>query len=355
MKKLSDYDYFLPKDLLAKEAILDRAGSRLMRLSKEDVAPRHDNFRNIGSYLNPGDVLVVNNTKVMKARIEAFKTTGGRVLILLVRPINNRFHVLIDGRGPFLTGTKLHLGCTGSANELRVIDKVKDEPGLYEVEANLDLAHYADLYGKLPLPPYFGREAEARDYESYQTVFAKDEHWGAVAAPTAGLHFSNELLNTLKAQGVRIVETTLHVGPGTFLPIRVENLDDHRMHSEWFSLNADSAEILNHAKTNNHRIIAVGTTALRVLEQTMQWAYEKNSQDFFACRGITSLFIRPGFKFLAADGLITNFHLPRSTLLVLVAAVVGLKRVLQCYEEAIKEHYHFYSYGDACFFDMADL
>ncbi|HXW60173.1 MAG TPA: tRNA preQ1(34) S-adenosylmethionine ribosyltransferase-isomerase QueA [Myxococcota bacterium] len=349
MEALKDYDYFLPEGLIATVALADRGSSRLLRLGRSDNAPIDDLFKNIGSYLCPGDVLVVNNTKVMKARIKAYKKSGGLVEILLVKPLDNgSFTALINGRGPFLPGTKLDI----DGAEILVTGKSTDEPGLYELAAPIDLALYAKRHGELPLPPYFGRKARAEDEISYQTVYACADSWGAVAAPTAGLHFTNTLLAHLKEQGIKVVETTLHVGPGTFLPIRVENISEHAMHKEWFSLSEDAAKILNQAKSEKKRIIAVGTTALRVLEQVRQWAEQKEEKDFFACSGITALFIRPGFKFLGADGLITNFHLPRSTLLVLVAAAIGLKRALMCYEHAIKERYRFYSYGDACFFDI---
>lgn len=355
METLNDYDFTLPNELVATVAPTCRGNSRLLRLGKNDSSAIHDNFKNIGAYLGAGDILVVNNTLVMKARLQAFKKTGGRVEILLVRPLKTgNWAVLMNGRGPFLPGATLLLGEPQNFRELMVKQKLPDEPGLYEIATNVDLAEYARIHGKLPLPPYFGREATIEDETSYQTVFARPYEWGAVAAPTAGLHFTESLLEDLKNKGVKIVETTLHVGPGTFLPIRVTNVADHRMHSEWFSLSDESAHILNQAKQEQKRIIAVGTTALRVLEQVMQWAVQKGHNNFFPCEGSTALFIRPGFKFLGADGLITNFHLPRSTLIVLIAAVVGHMRALSCYEEAIKERYRFFSYGDACFFDMVE-
>lgn len=352
MEMLKDYDFVLPQELLATEALEDRTSARLLRLGLGNSRPIDDIFKNIGAYLSPGDVLVINNTKVMKARIKAYKKSGGLVEILLVRPLalEGTWAALMNGRGPFLPGTKLDIG----PGEITVHEKIAEEPGLYHLHSELDLAAYAEAHGELPLPPYMGRKAKAKDEEHYQTVYARSTCWGAVAAPTAGLHFSTELLHALSLAGVNIVESTLHVGPGTFLPIRVEAITDHVMHKEWFSLNEKAAQSLNNARQQKKRIIAVGTTALRVIEQVMHEARHQGHQDFFACTGTTALFIKPGYKFLAADGLITNFHLPRSTLMVLVAAVLGYERALKCYEHAIKEGYRFYSYGDACFFDMMD-
>ena len=356
MEKLSDYDYFLPSELIATAPREDRHSSRLLRLAKGAKAPLHDQFVNIDTYFAPGDVLVVNNTKVMKARISARKSSGGRVHILLVRPLpNGNWSALMNGRGPFLPGVKLSLGAGIDNNFIEVVGKSALEPGLYELSSNTNLFLFAESAGQMPLPPYFGRDARPEDEIGYQTIFAKGENWGAVAAPTAGLHFSDYMLEKLRKKGVHIKELTLHVGPGTFLPIRVENIADHRMHKEWFSLSEDTACALNRAKAQGNRVIAVGTTSLRVLEQVMSWASIQNSNQFYPCDGVTELFIKPGFRFQAADGLLTNFHLPRSTLLVLVSAVLGRERALAAYEEAVKLKYNFFSYGDLCFFDMENL
>ncbi len=353
MEKLSDYNYTLPEELIATHPRKDRQSSRLLRLAKGLKTPVHDFFVNIDSYLSPGDLLVVNNTKVMKARINAKKLSGGRVEILLVRPLENgHWCALMNGKGPFLAGTELLLEQNGASNYIKVVGKIESEPGLYELVSNTDLYIFAGSLGQMPLPPYFNRDALPEDEIAYQTIFAKEDNWGAVAAPTAGLHFSEEIIEKLKNKGVSVKEITLHVGPGTFLPIRAENISDHKMHKEWFSLSEDTACALNDAKAKGHRVIAVGTTSLRALEQVMIWAHQNKSEHFFACNGATELFIKPGHSFKAADGLLTNFHLPRSTLLVLVSAVLGRERALATYEEAIKQKYSFFSYGDACFFDM---
>lgn len=351
METLDQFDFDLPEELIATTALKDRGASRLMVLRKEDVAPTHDVFQNIAHYLKPGDTLVLNNTKVMKARIEVFKKTGGRVELLLVRALpDGRWATLINGKGPFLPGAVLYLGSPEGINTVVVERKSEDEPGVFEISCTTDLETYITTNGELPLPPYFRRRANADDHESYQTVYAK--HLGAVAAPTAGLHFTREHLALLKTRGITIVEITLHVGPGTFLPIRTHNVADHKMHTEFFSVSESVANILNETRARGHRVVAVGTTSLRVLEQMMQWAREQGHGNFYACDGKTNIFIRPGYQFLGAQALITNFHVPRSTLVLLVSAIAGRERLLRAYEEAIQQRYRFFSYGDACYLEM---
>lgn len=351
MNRLSDYDFYLPKELIATTPLLERGGSRLCALRKNMSVPEHDEFSNIGHYLRSGDVLVINNTKVMKARIYAYKKSGGKVEILLVRPLEHgSWAALLHGKG-YLVGQTLSLD---SGAPVEVVRKIEEEPGLYVLKCEANLSDYAKNFGEMPLPPYFGRKADANDDIFYQTIFAKDDTLGAVAAPTAGLHFSPELLTQLAERSISVVETTLHVGPGTFLPVRCENIDDHQMHSEFFSLSADAAHALNQARAKGNRIVVVGTTAMRVVEQSMQWAHERGENFFSACRGQTKIFIRPGYQFLGCDALITNFHVPKSTLLMLVSAVIGRKRILKTYEEAVAKKYRFFSYGDACYFEIRD-
>lgn len=351
MELLTDYDFHLPEELIATTALDDRGASRLMVLMRGADAPHHDQFANLSHYLRKGDVLVVNNTKVMKARIEAFKKTGGRVEILLVRPIaDGAWAALINGKGPFLAGTTLALGSKESLQEIVVNGKNTDEAGLYEITTTVDLHDYLDKNGELPLPPYFRRRACEKDHESYQTIYAKT--LGAVAAPTAGLHFTEALFAKLRAKGIEIVEVTLHVGPGTFLPIRTEIIAEHRMHEEYFTLSLDAAAGLNRARARGSRIIPVGTTSMRVIEHVMQQAHAEGQREFFACDGKTRIFIRPGYQFLASNALITNFHLPRSTLLLLVSAIAGRDRIISAYVEAIAQRYRFFSYGDACFLEV---
>lgn len=351
MNRLSDYDFYLPKELIATTPLLERGSSRLCAFRKTSLSPEHDEFCNIDRYLKPGDVLVINNTKVMKARIYAYKKSGGKVEILLVRPLEHGvWTALLNGKG-YLVGETLSLD-TGV--QIEVIRKIEEEPGLYVLRSGVDLGDYAKNSGEMPLPPYFGRKADAADDIFYQTIFATDTTLGAVAAPTAGLHFTPELLAKLAERSIGVVETTLHVGPGTFLPVRCENIDDHKMHSEFFSLSAETAQALNQARAHGNRIIVVGTTAMRVVEQSMQWAHERGENFFSACQGQTKIFIRPGYRFLGCDAIITNFHVPKSTLLMLVAAVIGRKRILKTYEEAVAKQYRFFSYGDACYFEIRD-
>lgn len=346
MHLLSDYDFFLPKELIAVSPRLIRGSSRLLALRAYDDRPCHDEFKNIGSYLKDGDVLVINNTKVMKARIFAEKASGGKVELLLVRPLENgQWAALVKG---YLVGKTLKL----DSYEIVIERKIEEEPGLYAISSTVDLSAYAKEKGEMPLPPYFGRKADENDDIYYQTIFAKDETIGAVAAPTAGLHFTEEILSALRQRNIQVVESTLHVGPGTFLPVRTENIEEHKMHSEFFSLSEDAAFTLNLAKKEDRRIVVVGTTAMRVVEQSMQWAHARGEQHFSACAGNTAIFIRPGYKFLAADAIITNFHVPKSSLIMLTAAVVGLKKILSVYEEAVEKAYRFFSYGDACYFEI---
>jgi S-adenosylmethionine:tRNA ribosyltransferase-isomerase len=351
MESLDLYDFNLPPHLIATDALLDRSACRLMYLGQNSLKPTHDIFKNIGTYLRPTDVLVVNNTKVMKARIYAYDDAGKRIELLLARPLpNGRFSALIYARSARMVGGVLQLYAGDHAHQLKIVAEHANENGVYEIESDIDLAHYAASFGEIPVPPYFRRVAQESDDINYQTVYAK--HLGAVAAPTAGLHFTEDLLKNLQDMGISVVETTLHVGPGTFLPIRSNNIENHRMHAEYFVMDETCAQALNRAKNNKQRIIAVGSTAMRVLEHVMLEAVANKQNGFFPCEGETSIFIRPGHQFLACDGIITNFHIPRSTLILLVSAVAGRERVFQAYHEAINLNYRFYSYGDACFFEV---
>lgn len=349
MNKLSDYDFFLPKELIATTPLPVRGSSRLLALRKDQELAEHDIFAHIGHYLKAGDLLVINNTKVMKARIYAYKKSGGKVEILLVRPLaGGAWSALVNGKG-YLPGSLLQLEGGGI---IEIVRKFEEEPGLYEVFSEADLSVHANACGEMPIPRYFGRKADTNDEVFYQTIFAKDDEWGGVAAPTAGLHFTEALLAQLAERDIHVVETTLHVGPGTFLPVRCEDINDHQMHREFFSLSPEAADKLNQARSKGNRIVVVGTTAMRVVEQSMQWALERGEQHFSAGSGSTAIFIRPGYKFLACDAIITNFHVPKSTLLMLISAVVGRKRILEVYQEAIEKNYRLFSYGDACYFEI---
>lgn len=350
MDSLDLYDFDLPKELIATTPSSERGSSRLLCLLTNESSARHDWFKNIGNYLRAGDVLVLNNTKVMKARLRAYKSTGGLCEILLVRPLmNGHWETLINGKGPFVAGSHLYLGDSGGP-KISIIGKNNGDAQGYEVACAIDMADYAQHHGEMPLPPYFRRQATSEDDIRYQTVYAKE--LGAVASPTAGLHFTTEHLDELKKSGIKVAEVTLHVGPGTFLPIRSNNIAEHVMHREFFSMSPECADTLNQARNKKGRIIAVGSTAMRTLEHVMLQAHEKNSADFFACQGATSLFIRPPHTIVGCDALITNFHVPRSTLIVLVSALAGRERVIKAYQEAIAHQYRFFSYGDACFMEV---
>lgn len=350
MTSIDDFNFSLPANLIASEALSDRSSCRLLYLGTKSEKPTHDNFINIGNYLKPSDVLVVNNTKVMKARIFAYHNDT-RIEVLLARQISDgNWTALIYSKGRLPLGSLLYVKWNEALHAITIIRESSSENPLYEISSNIDLWDYVENFGELPIPPYFKRSAEESDDTYYQTVYAKN--LGAVAAPTAGLHFTDELLSDLRKKGISVVEITLHVGPGTFLPVRCKNIEDHKMHAEYFIMSEDSAMKLNQARERKQRIIAVGTTAMRVLEHVMHQATHDGNPQFFPCEGETSIFIKPGFKFLACDGLLTNFHIPRSTLVMLVSAVVGRERLLEAYEEAIKENYRFYSYGDACLFEV---
>lgn len=348
MENISHYDYHLPEHLIATTPILDRGASRLMVLRELDESPVHDQFSNITKYLRAGDVLVINNTKVRKARIKAYKPTGGMVEILLSRPLPDGFSGLINSKIP--SNTRLSLLEPNGKESVTVVGPIEAEPGSYHIKTDFDLGAFAEQNGELPLPPYFRRKADKRDEERYQTIFAKN--LGAVASPTAGLHFTDSLLSSLAEKNIKVVHTTLHVGPGTFLPIRSENINEHQMHKEIFFMDELAASELNQAKDEKRRIIPVGSTAMRVIEQVMHNALAAGHGKFYSCSGETALFIKPGYQFLASSGMITNFHVPRSTLLVLVSALVGRERILRAYEEAVALNYRFFSYGDACFFEL---
>jgi S-adenosylmethionine:tRNA ribosyltransferase-isomerase len=344
MDDLNLYDFSLPKELIASMP-RPRGSSRLMCLLKGELKPRHDYFNNLASYLKKNDCLVINNTKVMKARLRVFSSSGKEYELLLANPLSNgNWEALIRTKGLLSAGSYIFLP---NQEKITIINKL---PQSYEIACDTPLDAYAEQYGELPLPPYFKRPTQAFDYDFYQTVYAK--FLGAVAAPTAGLHFTNQHIHNLKEAGIKIAEITLHVGLGTFIPIKSTKISEHQMHSEYFSMSEDCANQLNSTRKQGGRIIAVGTTSMRTIEQVLLWAHEKEQAGFFSCQGHSSLFIKPGFNFLGCHGLITNFHTPRSTLMVLVCAVAGQPRILNAYEEAVAQKYQFFSYGDACFMEV---
>jgi len=340
--KVSDFDYKLPKELIAKFPVEPRDSARLMVLYRDSGKIEHRIFRDIAEYLKEGDVLVLNDTKVIPARLFGRLETGGKVELLLIRqPLPNVWEVMAKPARKLKEGKRIIFD-----EELEGIVKGYAGEGKrlveFNVKGNKDFMEKLEEVGHIPLPPYIEREERPEDKEKYQTVFAQKP--GAVAAPTAGLHFTKELLEKLKSKGVIIKTVTLHVGPGTFKPVKVEKVEEHKMDYETYNVPEETAEEINRAKSEGRRVVAVGTTVVRTLESA---ADEKGKVK--AGEDSTNLFIYPGYKFKVIDALITNFHLPRSTLIMLVSAFAGRERILNAYREAVKEGYRFYSYGDAMF------
>lgn len=355
---LSAYRFDLPEELIAKRPLDRRSGSRLLVLEKGAPAPAHRRFLDLPSLLAPGDVLVVNDTSVIPARLYGQKgESGGKVEVLLSRPEpDGTWVALVSASKKPKPGGRIVFGADSAGFSdtffATVLERVDDEPGAFRLRFDGDVIAYAQAHGHIPLPPYLARGDDDDDREQYQTVYRDPQHAGAAAAPTAGLHFDDDMLKALAEMGVEIVRVTLHVGPGTFLPVRTDDVSEHRMHAEPWTVSEEAARRLNAARARGARIVAVGTTSVRTLEACLDGGAK--DAPFAAGRGLTRLFIRPGYRFRAIDALITNFHLPESTLLMLVSAVSGRERVLAAYAEAVKERYRFFSYGDACFLEVVD-
>ena len=339
MKK-EDFYFDLPEELIAQDPLEDRSGSRLLVLDKETGETEHHIFREIVNYLNPGDCLVINDTKVIPARLIGEKEgTGAKVEVLLLkRKENDIWETLVKPGRKMKPGARLVFG--NGLLKAEVIGVVEEGNRLIRFEYEGIFEEILDQLGQMPLPPYITHQLE--DKNRYQTVYAK--HSGSAAAPTAGLHFTPELLDEIKEKGVEIAHVTLHVGLGTFRPVKVENIQEHHMHSEFYRIEQSEADKINRAKEEGHRVICVGTTSCRTVES----AADENGR-LRECSGWTEIFIYPGYKFKVLDALITNFHLPESTLIMLVSALAGRKHVLAAYEEAIRERYRFFSFGDAMF------
>ena len=337
--KVTDFNYNLPEELIAQVPIAKRDESRLMILNRKNQTIEHKTFKDIIDYLEPGDCLVRNNTKVIPARIYGKKETGAKVEFLLLNNIEGDIWESI-----VRPGNKLHVGAKvifgDGLLKAEIIDTMPGGTRKVKFEYDGIFNEILDKIGLMPLPPYIHEELKEKD--RYQTVYAK--YNGSAAAPTAGLHFTSELLKRIEEKGVNIANVTLHVGIGTFRPVKEENVEDHDMHSEHFYIKDEDVEKINNAKKNGKRVIAVGTTSCRVLETI---ADEKGMVN--ATEGDTKIFIYPGYKFKCLDGLITNFHLPQSTLLMLVSALAGKDFILKAYNEAVKEKYRFFSFGDAMF------
>ena len=337
---INEFDYNLPEELIAQTPLSNREESKLLVLDKKTGDIEHKHFKNIIDYLNPGDVLVLNNTKVIPARLIGEKEdTKATIELLLLKNIENDIWECLSR-----PQKRLHVGTIVSFGNGQLKAEVLDlqEEGIVHVKLIYDgiLYEVLDKLGEMPLPPYI--HEKLKDKDRYNTVYAKID--GSAAAPTAGLHFTNELLESLKNKGVIITFVTLHVGLGTFRPVQEENILDHKMHSEYYEMSKETADILNLAKKEGRRIISVGTTSCRTLETIMT-----KYNEFKEVSGNTDIFIYPGYTFKAIDGLITNFHLPKSTLVMLVSAFASKEIILNAYQEAIKNNYRFFSFGDAMF------
>ena len=337
---VKDFDFELPQELIAQDPLEDRSGSKLLILDKDTGKTEHRIFRDIVSYLNPGDCLVINNTKVIPARLYGVKEeTGANVEFLLLKRIEGDiWEVMVKPGKKLMPGARVNFG--NGALKAEILEKLDGGNRKVKFEYSGIFNEILNEIGLMPLPPYIHEKLKEKD--RYQTVYAKYE--GSAAAPTAGLHFTDKLFEKLKEKGVEVANVTLHVGIGTFRPVKVENIEEHDMHSEHFYIKAEDAEKINKAKKEGHRVIAVGTTSCRVLESIAdENGYVKEVE------GDTSIFIYPGYKFKCLDALITNFHLPESTLIMLVSALAGKDFIMQAYEEAVKEQYKFFSFGDAMF------
>ena len=332
--KAEDFDYYLPEDQIAYHPETERQNSRLLLLKKETGKIDHSNFYELPHFLSPGDLLVLNNTKVIPARILGKRKTGAEVEILLVQRISDKLWECLLRNPKKDEVINFEDGLKGK------LLKVDDQKWAIEFDSPVD--DYIEFHGKMPLPPYINRDANETDKITYQTVYAKEK--GAIAAPTAGLHFTEELLGDIKSKGIEIEYVTLHVGIGTFKPVKTDDVKDHIMHAEYRTVSDTTADAINKAKSEGRRIIAVGTTVVRTLESSVNEEGEVVPES-----GQTDLFIVPGFKFNVVDALITNFHLPRSTLLMLVSAFSDREYIFNAYNEAREKNYRFLSYGDAMF------
>lgn len=340
--KTSDFYYDLPQELIAQDPLEDRSSSRLLHLSMKDGSIEHRHFTDILDYLKEGDCLVINDTRVIPARLYGHKEGTGALIeiLLLKRKKDDIWECLVKPGKKARPGAKITFGNGILTGE--ILDIVEEGNRLIQFHYEGIFEEILDQLGEMPLPPYITHKLQ--DKNRYQTVYAK--HDGSAAAPTAGLHFTEELLKKVQEKGVNIAHVTLHVGLGTFRPVKVDDVEQHHMHSEFYIVEEDQAELINRTKKQGGRVIAVGTTSCRTLESA-------SDEDgvIHAGSGWTEIFIYPGYRFKMIDGLITNFHLPESTLMMLVSALAGKERIMAAYEEAVQEKYRFFSFGDAMFID----
>ncbi|MBZ9690801.1 tRNA preQ1(34) S-adenosylmethionine ribosyltransferase-isomerase QueA [Clostridium botulinum] len=337
---VKDFDFYLPEELIAQHPLEKRDTSRLMVLDKETGEISHKNFYDIIDYLNEGDTLVLNNTRVMPARLIGEKEgTGGKIEFLLLKRVEkDRWECLAKPGKSARVGRRFTFG--DGKLKAEVVEVKENGNRIVEFYYEGIFEEVLDSLGEMPLPPYIHERLE--DRERYQTVYSKEN--GSAAAPTAGLHFTEELLHKIKDKGINIAYVTLHVGLGTFRPVKVETIEDHEMHSEYYHLSKEDAEVINATKKRGNKVISVGTTSTRTLETIAD--EDGNVKE---TSGWTNIFIYPGYKFKVVDRLITNFHLPESTLIMLVSTLAGKEHVMNAYEEAVKERYRFFSFGDAMF------
>ena len=339
--KVEDFDFYLPEELIAQTPLLDRTASRLMLVNPNSLEVEHHTFGHILDELNAGDCLVLNDTRVLPARLMGVKAdTGANIELLLLKQTNDdEWETLVKPAKRVKTGTVVTFGdglltatCTGELDHGGRTFKFTYDGIFYEI---------LDQLGEMPLPPYIREKLD--DQDRYQTVYAKER--GSAAAPTAGLHFTQPLLEAIKEKGVEVVFITLHVGLGTFRPVSVDSIEDHDMHSEFYSVTEEAAAVIERVKQAGGKVISVGTTSTRTLETVAS----KNDGKIVASQGWTNIFIYPGYEYKAIDGLITNFHLPKSTLVMLVSALASKETIMNAYEQAVKEKYRFFSFGDAMF------
>ncbi|HHV97789.1 MAG TPA: tRNA preQ1(34) S-adenosylmethionine ribosyltransferase-isomerase QueA [Clostridiaceae bacterium] len=338
--KVRDFYYELPEELIAQEPLKDRSSSRLLLLNRKTGEVTHEIFKNIINYLNENDCLVINDTRVIPARLLGKKeNTGGKIEFVLLKSLgNNMWEVILKPGRRARIGSRFVFG--DGLLKAEVIDIIEDGNRIVKFEYEGIFEQILDKIGIIPLPPYITKQLN--DAERYQTVYSEKK--GSAAAPTAGLHFTKELLEEIRSKGISIAKITLHIGLGTFRPVKVENVEEHHMHSEYYSINEEASTTINSVKKKGGRIIAVGTTSCRVLETV------GNEKGYIEPKeGYTDIFIYPGYKFKVIDGLITNFHLPESTLIMLVSAFAGYENTMNAYKIAVKEKYRFFSFGDAMF------
>lgn len=337
---LKDFNYDLPEELIAQDPLEDRSSSRLMVLHKDTGRIEHKIFRDIIDYLNPGDCLVINDTKVIPARLMGIKEDTGAAIevLLLKRNADDVWECLVKPGKKARIGARIVFGEGLLVGE--IVDVIEDGNRMIKFHYEGIFEEILDKLGQMPLPPYITHKLQ--DKNRYQTVYARNE--GSAAAPTAGLHFTKELLEKIKEKGVNVVSITLHVGLGTFRPVKVDKIEEHHMHTETFNISKEAADTINRARAAGGRVIAVGTTSCRTLESAAA-----DDGTIPARSGDTDIFIYPGYKFKAIDCLITNFHLPESTLIMLVSALAGRDNIMNAYETAVKERYRFFSFGDAMF------